>query len=227
MNPSVPPATTPTPSQPLPETIKQEPSITISSFTTTETTTDIPAIKTEELFNEFYTEVLQIDPNLAFEDIAKQYRKLSMLVHPDKNPNQPERAQVAFEAVNKAYKLLEDEKERKKCLEVVDEAKERVEEMYKRALWSMTCKLFADIERLRVREEERKAEERKRKAEEKADGEEKAKLRKEWDKNYEESREVRVNSWKSFQTTAKTKTAAKGKPTTTLFKPPKPKPETR
>ena len=36
---------------------------------------------------------------------------------------------MAFEAVNKAYKMLEDEKERKKCLEVVDEARERVDAM--------------------------------------------------------------------------------------------------
>jgi hypothetical protein len=49
----------------------------------------------------------------------------------------------------------------------------------------VTCKLFADIERLRVREEERKGEERKRKAEETVEREERTKLRKEWDKNYE------------------------------------------
>ena len=52
----------------------------------------------------------------------------------------------------------------------------------------MTCKLFADIERLRVREESNKTEERKRKAEETTGREERAKLRKEWDKNYEVSR---------------------------------------
>lgn len=34
-----------------------------------------------------------------------------------------------FLAINKAYKLLEDEKERKKCLEVVEEGRERVEKM--------------------------------------------------------------------------------------------------
>ena len=49
----------------------------------------------------------------------------------------------------------------------------------------MTCKLFADIERLRVREEANKAEERKRKAEETTDREQRTKMRKEWDKNYE------------------------------------------
>ncbi|CAF1572120.1 unnamed protein product [Rotaria magnacalcarata] len=191
-------------------------------------------------------EVLQIDPTTPIEDIAKQYRRLSMLVHPDKNPTMTGPAAVAFEAINKAYKMLEDEKERKKCLEVVEEARERVEKMiqekrlkyknqpieedvadgYKKSLWSVTCKLFADIERLRVKEEANKAEERKRKAEETTDREERSKLRKEWDKNYEESRETRVNSWKSFQTVAKAKDTVKGKPPT-LFKPPKYKPEAR
>ncbi len=52
-----------------------------------------------------------------------------MYVHPDKNNHDKERAQVAFEAVNRAYKLLSDEKERKQCLEVVDEARERVDAM--------------------------------------------------------------------------------------------------
>ncbi|CAF0830359.1 unnamed protein product [Rotaria sordida] len=191
-------------------------------------------------------EVLQIDPSTSFEDIAKQYRRLSMLVHPDKNPTMTDRASLAFEAINKAYKMLEDEKERKKCLEVVEEARERVDKMiqekrlkyknqpieedttegYKKSLWSVTCKLFADIERLRVREESNKAEERKRKAEETTDREERTKLRKEWDKNYEESRETRVNSWKSFQTVAKAKDTVKGK-APMLFKPPKYKPEAR
>jgi len=74
-------------------------------------------------------EVLQIDPLTPFEEVAKHYRRLSMLVHPDKNPTMTDRAQLAFEAINKAYKMLEDEKERKKCVEVVEEARERVEKM--------------------------------------------------------------------------------------------------
>ncbi len=73
--------------------------------------------------------MLQIDPYASVEEMKRKYRKLSMYVHPDKNPNDKERAQIAFEAVNRAYKLLEDESERKKCLEVVEEAKERVDQM--------------------------------------------------------------------------------------------------
>ncbi len=61
---------------------------------------------------------------------------------------------------------------------------------YKKSLWSVTCKLFADIERLRVREETNKAEERKRKAEETTEREERSKLRKEWDKNYEVNKKL-------------------------------------
>jgi hypothetical protein len=37
--------------------------------------------------------------------------------------------EIIYLAINKAYKMLEDEKERKKCIEVVEEARERVEKM--------------------------------------------------------------------------------------------------
>lgn len=46
------------------------------------------------------------------------------------------------------------------------------------------------------------------------------------DVEFQESRETRVNSWKSFQKTTKTKDSAKGK-TPNLFKPPAYKPEGR
>ncbi|CAG0886860.1 unnamed protein product [Cyprideis torosa] len=68
-------------------------------------------------------EVLQLDPHTAKpEDYKKAYRKLSILVHPDKNQDDADRAQQAFDIVNSAYKVLEDEKTRKKCLEIVNEA---------------------------------------------------------------------------------------------------------
>ena len=70
-------------------------------------------------------EVLQIDPKLPIEDVRKKYRRLSILVHPDKNQDDPERAQAAFDAVKKSYALLDDEKTRKKCEELVEEAEGR------------------------------------------------------------------------------------------------------
>ena len=39
-------------------------------------------------------------------DVSKAYRRLSMLVHPDKNPG--EDARKAFEALNEAHKALRD-----------------------------------------------------------------------------------------------------------------------
>lgn len=123
--------------------------------------------------------MLQLDPYAPLDDIKRRYKKvsassccmnaacsvltqpasppryqMSIYVHPDKNPEDKERAQVAFEgerlrsavidqfgslisafqAVNRAYKMLEDEKERKKCLEVVDEAREQVVKTVRTAL---------------------------------------------------------------------------------------------
>uniref|UniRef100_A0A8D8V7V7 DnaJ homolog subfamily C member 8 n=1 Tax=Cacopsylla melanoneura TaxID=428564 RepID=A0A8D8V7V7_9HEMI len=72
-------------------------------------------------------EVLQLDPETSLDIAKKQYRKLSFLVHPDKNPEDLEKAQQAFEAVNKAWKTLEDEDSRQKCLSVIQEAKERTD----------------------------------------------------------------------------------------------------
>lgn len=53
----------------------------------------------------------------------------------------------------------------------------------------MTIKLFADMERKRRELEQRDMEERKRKRETEMEAEEKAKVDKEWQKNFEESRQ--------------------------------------
>lgn len=44
-------------------------------------------------------EVLQIDPETSSEDAKKKYKRLSLLVHPDKNQDDAERAQAAFESM--------------------------------------------------------------------------------------------------------------------------------
>nr|CAG4648242.1 EOG090X0DLG [Moina brachiata] len=189
-------------------------------------------------------EVLQVDPQLSVDDMKKMYKKLSILVHPDKNQDDAERSQQAFEFVNRAWKILENEKTRKRCLEIVEEAKAMTElamtekrkklrkegkdsrieeddpEKYRRAIQVQTIKLFADMEKKRRELEQRDMEERKRKREQEIEAETKAKIEKEWEKNFEESREGRVSSWQKFQN-KKTKTS-KG-----FFKPPKSKMEQR
>lgn len=200
-------------------------------------------------------EVLQLEPDTPVEQIKKKYRSLSILVHPDKNQDNKDRAQQAFEVVNKAYKTLENEATRKKCLEVYEEAKDRTDLMisekrkklrkegrsdaipeddpgkYKHAVYVMVMKLFADMERRRQQLDLRDQEERKRKREQEIEEEEHRNYQKEWQKNFEESRQNRVNSWQSFQanasssSTTKPKKAKKAKYTS--FNPPKIKPETR
>lgn len=175
-------------------------------------------------------EVLLIDPDEPAETIKRQYKRLSILLHPDKNPAEArERAQLAFEAVNKAYKLLEDEASRTRALEVVEEARHKVRqsiddkkrklrlekrdtrveeddpERYKQAVRTMTMKLFAEYERKRRMQEERAQDERKRKREDEIEAERKKAEDKEWEKNFEESREVRVSSWQKFNKKAKRK----------------------
>jgi DnaJ family protein C protein 8 len=60
-------------------------------------------------------EVLQLSSEAKIEEIKKQYKRLSILVHPDKNQEEKERAQTAFEIVNKAWKILENDVTRKRC----------------------------------------------------------------------------------------------------------------
>ncbi|XP_044756557.1 dnaJ homolog subfamily C member 8 [Coccinella septempunctata] len=192
-------------------------------------------------------EVLQIDPELPIDEVKKKYRRLSILVHPDKNQDDAERAQQAFEAVNKAWKVLENEVTRKKCMEVIEEAKGRTDimlaekrkkakkegkdripeddpEKYRHAIYVLTMKLFADMERKRRDLAERDQEERKRKREAEIEEEELNKAQKEWQKNFEESRQNRVDSWQSFQAnTKKSKSSKKIK----MFRPPQNKPESR
>ena len=58
---------------------------------------------------------------------------------------------------------------------------------YKHAVYVMTMKLFADMERKRRDLEQRDMEERKRKREQEIEEEQKATIEKEWQKNFEVS----------------------------------------
>lgn len=192
-------------------------------------------------------DVLQVEPDTPIDEIKKKYRRLSILVHPDKNQDDAERAQQAFEAVNRAWKTLENEETRKKCLDIIEEAQGRTDIMlaekrkkakkegkdsipeddpvkYKHAIYVLTMKLFADMERKRRELAERDQEERKRKREQEIEEEENQKAQKEWQKNFEESRQNRVDSWQNFQQNSKSKKSSKK---IKMFKPPKNKPESR
>lgn len=83
------------------------------------------------------------------------------------------------------------------------------------------------MERRRQQLETRDMEERKRKRETEIEEEERKKAEKEWQKNFEESRQNRVQSWHSFQSGSGTTKKAKKQKKAAIFNPPKIKPETR
>ncbi|XP_042296806.1 dnaJ homolog subfamily C member 8 isoform X2 [Sceloporus undulatus] len=169
-------------------------------------------------------EVLQLDPEVTDEEIKKRFRQLSILVHPDKNQDDPERAQKAFEAVDKAYKLLLDQEQKKRALDVIQAGKEYVEHIFKQAVYKQTMKLFAELEIKRKEREAKEMHERKRQREEEIEAQEKAKREREWQKNFEESRDGRVDSWRNFQANTKGKKEKKNR---TFLRPPKVKMEQR
>ncbi|KAL6099589.1 dnaJ homolog subfamily C member 8 isoform X2 [Pungitius pungitius] len=193
-------------------------------------------------------EVLQIDPEATDDELKKRFRALSILVHPDKNQDDQIRSQKAFEAVDKAYKLLLEPEQRKRALDVIHAGQEYVEhyvkekkkqlkkdgkpldmeeddpEMFKQAVYKQTMKLFAELEIKRKEREAKDMHERKRAREEEIETAEKAKRDREWQKNFEETRDGRVDSWRTFQAKGK---KSKEKKNRSFLKPPKVKMEQR
>ncbi|XP_051991854.1 dnaJ homolog subfamily C member 8-like [Xyrauchen texanus] len=191
-------------------------------------------------------EVLQIDPEVTDEELKKRFRQLSILVHPDKNQDDVDRAQLAFEAVDKAYKLLLEPDQKKKALDVIHAGREYIEhmmtqkkkqlkkdgkstdveednpEVFRQAVYKQTMKLFAELEIKRKERDAKDMHERKRQREEEIETHEKAKREREWQKNFEETRDGRVDSWRNFQAKGKKKEKNRS-----FLKPPKVKMEQR
>lgn len=58
-----------------------------------------------------YYKTLGVSRKASTEDIRKEYRKLAMQYHPDKNPGD-KKAEDKFKEINEAYQVLSDEKKR-------------------------------------------------------------------------------------------------------------------
>mmetsp|Transcript_49514 Transcript_49514/g.107814 ORF Transcript_49514/g.107814 Transcript_49514/m.107814 type:complete len:230 (+) Transcript_49514:54-743(+) len=67
-----------------------------------------PAMSAAE---DFY-QLLGVHKNASDEEIKKAYRKAALRWHPDKNPEDKERAEVMFKRVSEAYAVLSDRQKR-------------------------------------------------------------------------------------------------------------------
>ena len=87
-------------------------------------------------------EVLQVEPEASVDERKKQFKKLSLLLHPDKNPDDRDRAKVcfdrefvgnwcynfhAFTVLKKAMETLDDPDELDRYRNICLEAKARLE----------------------------------------------------------------------------------------------------
>ena len=118
--------------------------------------------------------------------------------------------------------------------------------IFKKAVGILTMKLFADLERKRQQNEDKISEDAKKKRERELEDEDRKEKVKEFEKNWEESRQGRVDSWLSFtgvgsfkkgtpesqgggkaEKKEKKEKKLKNKFSPIGFRPPKPKPEQR
>ncbi|KAG7450990.1 DnaJ-domain-containing protein [Guyanagaster necrorhizus] len=59
-----------------------------------------------------YYQLLEVDENATADELKRAFRRLALVHHPDKNPNDVEGATKRFAAMQQAYEVLSDEQER-------------------------------------------------------------------------------------------------------------------
>ncbi|EXJ75383.1 uncharacterized protein Z519_01399 [Cladophialophora bantiana CBS 173.52] len=155
--------------------------------------------------------VLDLQPGVPESDIKIVYRKKSLLIHPDKtkNPLAPE----AFDRLKKAQTALLDEKQRQHLDECIADARQLLirqhkytvdsEELktdeFKQEWRKKTVEVLVEAEARRRRQMKAKMQEEGReKAKEDAQLEER-KRKRDHEKEWEETREQRIGSWRDFQ----------------------------
>ena len=180
-------------------------------------------------------EVLGLNHTASHDDVKQAYRKLSVKVHPDKNPGN-DRAQPAFEIVKAAADRLEDEERLQFCVRICSAAQEAVErkvasqkkklrkegqpdavpeddpDKLSVSIKVMICRMFAEFEQRKKQLEKQDAEAKKKAQEELAEKEFLEALRKKEEKMWEKSRQKRVNGWRAWENAGGHKSKARCRP---------------
>ncbi|CAL1390517.1 unnamed protein product [Linum trigynum] len=177
-------------------------------------------------------EHLNLSFDSSLDDVKKQYRKLSLLVHPDKCKHP--KAQEAFGALAKAQELLLDQQERDYVLSQVQAAKEELrakrrkqmkkdaaskakslvdegkyEQEFERSdefqqqLKLKVREILTDQEWRRRKMQMRLSEEEGRLKKDEEEQKEVWKRKREHEEQWEGTREKRVSSWRDFMKTGK------------------------
>ena len=162
-------------------------------------------------------EILMILPDATEEEIRKQYKTLSLLVHPDKCGHDP-RAADAFHVLETGYKTLLDPEKRKVYQRIMREARERVEyernkenkrrekkglpplpnDTFDSEVKEMVKKIMDEIDEKKKFLEKQNLNQEKREREEVEFKKMADDYEKQYNKEWESSRDKRVKNWRKF-----------------------------
>lgn len=171
-------------------------------------------------------EVLGLDWEADHDAVKKAYRRMSVQVHPDKNPDNP-LADAAFQIVKAAHDRLEDEERLAFCQRICKAAADAVSRKvaaakkklrkegaetgstddavpeddplkFKLAVKIMISRMFAEFEQRKKQLEEKDKEMKKAAQEAQAEKEFMEALKKKEEKLWEKTRQKRVNSWRAW-----------------------------
>jgi DnaJ homolog subfamily C member 8 len=189
-------------------------------------------------------EVLLLGPEASDEAIKAKFQKFSLILHPDRCRD--ERALQAFQIMESAYRTLQDPEKKSTYVRIMREARERIEferkkenrrremlglaklpeDTFDSEVRDMSNRIFREIDEKKfhfdkydwlAKKRQRDEEDKRREEEERKNNEEK-----EW----ERSRDKRVNQWRKF-TMKKDHKSVKNRMKTFEMKPPSTKPEER
>ena len=183
-------------------------------------------------FNMNPFEVLGLSHTASVDDVRRAYRRMSVQVHPDKNPGN-DLAAPAFEIIKEAHDRLDDPERFAFCARICAAAQDAVERKVAKEkkrlrkegasevvpeddpatmelqIKVMISRMFAEFEQRKAQLAERDKEMQKRAKQEQAEKEFMEALQKKEQKMWEKSRQKRVNGWRAWAGGSSSKTISK------------------